>query len=303
MKKKILITGGSGLLAINWTLTLRDEYEITLLLHTRDILIRGVKTAFHSLDSISQCIYFLNKYQPDIVIHTVGLTNIEGCESNPELAYKINVDLAKNISISCSQKNIKLVHISTDHLFSGKSSLVKEDAYTSPVNVYAQSKLRGEEVVQENCHQALIIRTNFFGWGTNYRQSFSDFILTKLKQNEQVNLFNDVFYTPIIIEQLCKKVHALVDLNAYGIFNIGGGERLSKFAFGVKLADGFDLQVGLINSVSINEKLDLVSRPRDMSLSNEKLDAALNCQIPNIAEQIQILRRQQRLEIDNQLII
>jgi dTDP-4-dehydrorhamnose reductase len=296
VRKKLLITGGSGLLATNWALALKDEYEITLILHSREISIRGIKTAFYSLDSVSECLNFLNKYKPDLVIHTVGLTNIEDCESNPELAYKINSELAKNISISCNQKKTKLVHISTDHLFSGESSLIKENALPSPVNVYAQTKLLAEELVQEHCNDALIIRSNFFGWGTSYRHSFSDFILNKLKKNEQVDLFNDVFYSPIIIEQLCKKVHALVGINTYGIYNIGGGERLSKFEFGVKLAYGFDLNVDLINSISIKEKSDLVSRPRDMSLSNQKLDTILNCQIPGIDKQIQILKMQQNLK-------
>jgi dTDP-4-dehydrorhamnose reductase len=299
VKKKLLITGGSGLLAINWAIAFRDKFEITLVLHNRKITLKGVKTKKFTIDTIDKCLLVLEKIKPDIVIHTVGLTNVEECESNPKLAHLVNADIPKNIAIACQSKKIKLVHISTDHLFSGRKKLVKENEAPCPVNVYGKSKLKGEQLVQENCNEPLIIRTNFFGWGAEYHKSFSDFILSSLNNGESINLFNDVFYTPIIIEQLCIKVHELVNLNANGIYHIGGGERLSKFEFGIKLAYGFDLKVDLINSVSIKEKSDLVTRPSDMSLSNEKLDKILNFQTPSIDNQIQILKMQQNLGIES----
>jgi dTDP-4-dehydrorhamnose reductase len=293
MQKKVLITGGSGLLAVNWALSIRNNHEVTLLLHHKKISLSGVNTNIVSLNSLSECLSVLEKYQPDIVIHTAALANIEECESNPELAYKTNAELAKNIAIACDRQDIKLVHISTDHLFSGQQSLVAEDEPTSPINIYAKTKLQGENLVLENCKEALIVRTNFFGWGMEYRQSFSDFIITKLRKNEKIDLFNDIFFTPILIDELCQKVHALAELNAHGVFNIVGGTRLSKYEFGIKLAEGFGLQANLINSVSINRKLDLIARPKDMSLSNDKLCQMLNCKISSISKQIQILKQQE----------
>jgi UDP-4-amino-4,6-dideoxy-N-acetyl-beta-L-altrosamine transaminase/dTDP-4-dehydrorhamnose reductase len=301
MQKKVLITGGSGLLAVNWALSIRDNYAVTLLLHHKKISLSGVDTDIVSLSSLDECLSVLEKHQPDIVIHTAGLTNVEECESNPNLAQEVNVDLAKNIAIACNQQSVKLVHISTDHLFLGNQEFSTEESATNPVNNYAKTKLLGEQEVLKNCKGALIIRTNFFGWGTKYRQSFSDFILNKLKNNEQIDLFSDVFFTPILVDELSKRTQQLIDSNAVGIFNIVSSKRISKYEFGLKLANCFNLDAGLINEVSINDRKNLVKRPMDMSLSNTKLCQVLNCEIADLDEQLQILKEQEDMRATNQV--
>ena len=85
-KKSVLITGGSGLLAVNWALSIRDEYEITLLLHQRKIYLNGVKTDIANISSLDECKVVLDRHKPDVVIHMAGLTSVEECEENPNLA-------------------------------------------------------------------------------------------------------------------------------------------------------------------------------------------------------------------------
>jgi len=303
MKKSILITGGSGLLAVNWTLAIRDKYEVTLLLHTRKISLQNVKVDVASLDSLDECLSILDKHQPDIVLHTAGLTSVEECLANSDLAQEINVDLAKNMAIACNKNFVKLIHISTDHLFSGSESFVTEKSKTNPMNNYAKTKLQGELQVLENCKNAIVIRTNFFCWGTKYRHSFSDFIVNKLRSNEQVDLFSDVFFTPILVDELSKIALQLVDTNHSGVYNVASNERLSKYEFGIKLANCFGLDRKLINKISINDKPDLVDRPKDMSLSNDKICKALNYKVRDIDEQLHVLKQQESVNAANQLAL
>ena len=303
MKKSILITGGSGLLAVNWALSIRDEYEVTLLLHCRKISLQGVNTYIAPLNSLSDCLIVLDRHKPDLVIHTAGLTNVEECESNFKLAQEVNVDLAKNIAVACNEKSIKLIHISTDHLFSGEQELVSEETSTNPINNYAKTKLLGEHKVLENCQDALVVRTNFFCWGTKYRQSFSDFILNKLRNNESVDLFSDVFFTPILVDELSKRVHQLIDANLSGVFNVTSSERLSKYEFGVKLANCFNLDTNLINKISINDKSGLIKRPKDMSLSNDKVCETLDCKVLSIDDQLQVLKQQEDIGVADQVTL
>ena len=155
MHKTILMTGGSGLLSTNWALSIRDEYKVTLLLHQKKISLLGVNTEIVSLSSLEECLSVLEKHQPDIVIHTAGLANVEECESNPNLAQTVNVDLAKNIATACSNQGVKLVHISTDHLFLGDQEFSTEESVINPVNNYAKSKFLGEQQVLKNCKDAL----------------------------------------------------------------------------------------------------------------------------------------------------
>jgi dTDP-4-dehydrorhamnose reductase len=293
MREKVLITGGSGLLAVNWAKLIHSKYLVTSILHRRRVSIPEVGTRVESLSSLEKCYFVINKYKPSIVIHTAGLTSIEECESNFSFAKEVNTDLAKNIAIVCNELNIKLVHISTDHLFSGEGVMTSEEDSTNPINNYAKTKLEGELKVQENCNNALIVRTNFYGHGTHYRQSFSDLILNNLRHEHSIELFDDVFYTPILIDELCQKVHQLIDIDAIGIFNVVGNERLTKYEFGTRVADCFKLDSSFIKAISVASKLGLVRRPKDMSLSNTKLCKTLQCVVPSLDEQLQSLQDQE----------
>ena len=285
MKKKVLITGGSGLLAINWALAIKDNFSTVLLFHKKRISIQNINTDSVSLNSLDQCLTVLKKHKPDILINTAGLTNVEECEINPSLATEVNVDLAQNLAIACNQQKVKLVHISTDHLFRGNQKFSSEDALAQPLNNYAKTKLLGEKKVLENYKDALIIRSNFFCWGTEYRQSFSDFILNNLRKNKPIDLFADVFFTPISANELFKLAHQLIDSHSVGIFNIVSNERISKYEFGVRLGNCFNLDVNLINKINIKDKKNLVIRPLDMSLSNLKLCKKLDCEVMSIKQQ------------------
>ena len=126
MKLRILFTGGAGLLALNWALATRDRHTVILGLHEREIALAGVKSIKIDLESIAHLVDTFESVQPDVVIHTAGLTSVEKCESSPELAHRINVQLAANVAQACANLGLPLVHISTDHLFNGAVSMVDE---------------------------------------------------------------------------------------------------------------------------------------------------------------------------------
>ena len=241
MKENILITGGSGLLALNWATTMREKFNITLGLHDRKVNLKDTTSILLDLDSKEALTRALEAFQPQLVIHAAGLTSVEQCEANPTLAKHINVDLTQNLVIVCTKLNIPMVYISTDHLFSGNESLVHEDYPVSPVNVYAKTKAEAETCVLDSDAKALIIRTNFYGWGTSYRQSFSDMVLNHLRAGKKISLFKDIYYTPMLIEPLVNSVHELINKKAKGVFNVVGDDRISKYDFGVKLAKEFNL--------------------------------------------------------------
>lgn len=294
MKKKVLFTGGSGLLATNWAICIANDFEVVLGLHQRYISIPGVGTAWVDMESSTAFSEALEKIQPDIVVHCAGLTNVEKCENDPQLAHHINVELAENVALACKEKNTKLVFISTDHLVSGKKPLVTEEEPVSPMNRYAQTKSEAENRVLAIAKQNLVIRTNFYGWGSNYRDSFSDFIISNLRKGETISLFKDFFYTPILIEELANIVMQLLAHDASGVFNVVGNERISKFEFGVKLAKRFGLDQSLIKAINFSDRKDLIRRPVDLSLSNQKAQNLLNTQFGAIDENINRLYSQEQ---------
>lgn len=293
MKKKLLFTGGSGLLALNWALATRDQYAVTLGMHKRKVALCGVETKPLCLDSVDAIVQSLQKLKPDMLVHTAGMTNVEECEANPDMARYINVSLAVNVARACALVRIPLVHISTDHLFAGDEAYVKETQPVAPQNIYARTKGEAEAQVLEACPQALVVRTNFYGWGPSYRQSFSDVIINTLRQGRLLTLFQDVYFTPILTEILAQVTHELVKQGVSGIFHVVGDERISKYKFGIKIAEKFSLDFRLIKSGFLADHPDLVRRPPDMSLSNQKVCTLLGRNITGMDQQIRRLLDQE----------
>jgi dTDP-4-dehydrorhamnose reductase len=272
---------------------MREKFNITLGLHDRKVNLKGTKSILLDLDSKEALTKVFDELQPQLVIHAAGLTSVEACEANPVLAKYINVDLSQNLAMVCAKLNIPMVYISTDHLFSGNESLIDEDFPVSPINVYAKTKAEADVYVQNAYPEALIIRTNFYAWGTSYRQSFSDVIINNLRAGKRVSLFKDIYYTPMLVEPLVDAVHELVQKKAKGIFNVVGDSRISKYDFGLKLAKEFNLDNSLIDEGKIINRSFLANRPHDMSLSNEKVTNFLGRKMGGLDQHILKLKAQE----------
>ncbi len=301
MKDKVLITGGSGLLALNWAMAIRDLYSVVLGLYDRHVSMTGVESRQIDIESINDLTKTVESIRPLIVVHTAGLTSVEACEANPELARHVNVELSFNVAQACAKLNLQLVHISTDHLFSGLEPSVNEAYLVNPRNVYGQTKAEAETRVMEAHPEALVIRTNFYGWGPSYRSSFSDTIINSLRSGNEVNLFADVFYTPILAETLTFATHDLIKKQAKGIFNVVCDERISKYEFGLKLAKYLHLNESLIKPVLFGDKPGLVQRPLDLSLSNKKTCDLIGRKLGNIDSDIERLYEQEKLGIAKEI--
>jgi dTDP-4-dehydrorhamnose reductase len=230
---------------------------------------------------------------PSVVIHTAGLTSVEKCENNPELAFHINVELSCMVANVTKRLGVRLVHISTDHLFEGNASMLSEDEPRQAINIYGITKALAESKIEEINPEALIIRTNFYAWGTSYRKSFSDYIIESLRNKKFISLFDDVYYTPILAENLINTVHELLERNDKGIFNIVSDDRISKYDFGILIAEEFGLDKTKIERCSIYNKLNLVRRPHDMSLTNQKVKKLLGKNLGTVKQHIAQLHLQE----------
>ncbi|MEC7415161.1 MAG: SDR family oxidoreductase [Bacteroidota bacterium] len=270
-KKKILFFGGSGLLALNWANKIYKSWEVILLKHKRNICFKHARIIEFEKISKSNIIEVINKVNPNLVVNCAAITAVEKCEEEKDNANLVNSVLPEIIANACKLMNIKFVHISTDHLFDGKNSFYHEDNPKSPLNIYGKTKDNAEEKNLLENPQALIVRTNFFGWGTSYRHSFSDWIIKSLRESSAIKLFSDVYFTPIHIEELVKIIHILIDKNKQGIFNVVSKERISKFEFGIKIANIFKYPLSLISPISVEDISLMAQRPKDMSLSTKKI--------------------------------
>ncbi len=266
---KVIITGGSGLLGSNAALSLKDIADVALLTNTNTIQINGVKS-FNIPLNIESFTAFCVQFKPNVIIHSAGYTNVNKCEINPDKAYHANCHLAETVAQVAASLNVQLVHISTDHLFGEGEECYDESDNPTPLNQYAETKLQAEKKVLKHCPNALVVRTNFFGWGI-LKGSITDWVIATLRSGKPLHGFDDVYFTPILIEDLIYAIYDCLDKGLSDVINIVGDQALSKYDFALKVAQVFDLDENLVKPISYHSMEFDVDRPLNMSLSNRKV--------------------------------
>lgn len=284
MPDRVFITGISGLLGLNAALHWRSRYDVSGAYHSQPIMIAGVDAGALELTDAAAVKNRLTRARPSIVVHTAGFTSVDGCERDPERARQLHEVATRNVAAAARETGAGLIHISTDHLFDGSAPLLSEDAVPAPQNVYGATKLAAEREVAASEVDALIVRTNFYGWGTSRRASLTDWILSGLEAGRPREMFDDVFFSPIQINDLAEALMTLWHRGARGIVNVAGSDRLSKYDFGVRVADRFALDPSLVVSRSVEGFAFGAPRPRDMSLSSERASRFLGRPMPGIVE-------------------
>jgi dTDP-4-dehydrorhamnose reductase len=287
-RKRLLITGASGLLGYWLCHHFSKRYEVTGLCHSHPIGVSGISEIEIDLQERTSLKAVFENALPDIVIHAAGLTDVDKCETHPDLARALNVDLTEEVGELCANMSAKLVHISTDHLFDGSQSFATEITHPKPINEYARTKLQAEASALKS-PQALVLRTNFFGPGRPWRTSFSDWVTRTLLAGEKLTLFHDVYITPLAMAHLCPIIEQLIFREATDIYNVVGSERISKLNLGLRIAKRFGLDTRLIKGVSVDEASLNAPRPKDMSLSSTKLSSLLGAPLPDVAAGVAIL--------------
>jgi dTDP-4-dehydrorhamnose reductase len=272
--KKVLITGGSGLLGQHLNLAVSKNFNILTTYNNhpgncREFLSKKINL----LDEKELKIHF-QEFQPEIVIHTAAITNPVPKENQSAKDYfDINVTATKNIAELCSNYNSKLIYISTDLVYAGyRGSFLKEDAKLIPASLYAETKLVGESKVKEFTDNYLILRTALlYGFGLNHSRSHFHFIYNELKNNKPVKLFADQFRTPISLIDTSEIINKLVEMDIKEeIINLGGLERVSRYQLGEMLCSIASFDKNLLQKIT-SDDIPNYPKVKDVSLNIEKL--------------------------------
>lgn len=174
-------------------------------------------------------ISFVEVNRPEIIINCSGITDIKLCEENPALAFKVNALGARNLSIAARKLEAKLVQISTDDVFDGKSSSpYNEYDAANPVTIYGKSKLAGENYVKEFTYKHFIVRSTWiYGEGDNFVLDF----LKKVNTKEKLSIASDQFGSPTSAKELARFLVHLVHTGEYGTYHATNKGVCSRYAF------------------------------------------------------------------------
>jgi dTDP-4-dehydrorhamnose reductase len=288
---RLLITGATGFLGSCVAREALDEHEVFGL--SRRTIPSSARWHHWCLDltDASSALLFLRRLRPKIIIHCAALTDVEQCERDESHARAVNVDSTKTLSTWASENGAKLVLISTDSVFDGVCGNYRESDEPAPVNVYARTKLAAEEAVRLCCPEALIIRTNFFGWSHARNAGLAEWMLAKLIRRESFGGFTDVRFNPLFTGDLAHIILELIRREARGIFHIGARDSYSKYEFSIELARVFHLDASIVHPIPVDEFPFRARRPKDTSLATEKVSEFLGREMPSVSEQVQMMRK------------
>jgi len=284
---KILVTGASGLLGLNLSLGMTGTHTIVGVDRSK---LAGTPFELVKADLLEPgvCSRLISEVQPDAVIHTAALANLEACETNPEGARLLNTEFPGQLAELCAERNIRIIHISTDAVFDGaKEGVYTEDDVPNPRGVYAQTKLEGEQAVLSVNPDAAVARVNFFGWSLSGKRSLSEFFYNNLSRGNQANGFTDVWFCTMFVGDLAGTLVRMLEKGLSGLYHVVGSEALTKYEFGVRIARQFGFDPGLVIPISVEESGLKASRSHNLRLSVHKLSTDLGLSIPSVSTGIE----------------
>lgn len=268
---RILVTGASGLLGLNMCLRLAGQHDVYGLVNTHSLA--GVPFPITQVDLLNREATWkeISLIQPETIIHCAAMANVDECEENPEAARLINTEVPGHLAELCAQSKIHLVYISTDAVFDGKRGDYSEADEPNPQSVYARTKLEGEQRVLYADKNALIARVNFYGFSLSGKRSLAEFFLNNLSAGNRVKGFVDVMFCPLYAPELGILIMKMLQKKLSGIYHTVSCECLSKYTFGVRIAEKFGFDKDLIEPVSVHEGGLLSKRSPRLTLNVEKL--------------------------------
>lgn len=288
---KILITGVSGLLGNNLAYYFKDRGRVLGLYNLHPVNIDSVLTCKCDITSAAQFKKAVKGFKPDVIVHCASLTNIDFCETNKKLTYKVNVHGTKIIADAIKKTGIKLIYISSDSVYDGVNGNFSEDDHVKPLNYYGVTKYEGEREILKHSN-SLILRTNLFGWNIlDDKYSLAEWILNELRHGREIKGFKDVFFSSIYTLELARILEMAVKKDLKGIYNCGSRTSLSKYEFALQIAEKFGLDKKLIIPISIDEFDFRAKRGKKFSLDVKKLEGVLGCRIPALPESIDLFYR------------
>ena len=218
---------------------------------------------------------FIQEHQPDIIFNCAAMTNVDQCETDFETAMKVNAIGPRNLARAAKQTGAKLVHVSTDYVFSGTQATPRcEWDLCAPNTVYGKSKLLGERYAMEQCPNSFVVRT---AWLYGYvGKNFVKTMLRLGKEKEQVTVVNDQHGNPTSANDLAYHLLALALTEEYGIYHCTNEGECTWFEFASRIMERAGLTCKVLPCTT-QEYPSKTPRPAYSSLNN----LMLSCTIGN----------------------
>ena len=284
---RLLVTGASGLLGLNLSLVAAGQgHQVTGLTFSHTLAGIPFEHARVNLLDREANLGIIAKAKPEAIIHCAALADLNAAEKDPGLARQLNRDAAGELAGASSRWGIPFIHISTDAVFDGTSGGYREGDPVNPLSVYARTKLEGEQAVREAHPNAIVARVVFFGWSITGKRSLSEFFFNNLRAEKKIKGFTDVQFCPLYTEDLAEILLEMLAARLSGLYHVVSPEHMSKYDFGVRIAERFGYDPELIEPIRMQEVTHGAPRAQNLVLNPDKLQTDLGHPLPSVDEGI-----------------
>ena len=281
--ERVLIIGGSGLLGSALVSLFPNAY------FTFNRTEMNVPNSF-KLDISEQGALelLLEKVRPETVIVTAAMTDVDMCELDPEMAYRVNALPFYTIVKYLSKVGGRIIQVSTDYVFSGEVGKYGEYDKREPINVYGKSKMKAEDIIISSGIDFTIIRTSgiFGARESSGKVNFFLWVYRSLLNGKEISVVKDQYYSPTMNKYLAKAIAEIHDKGIDGIIHFSSIDRISRYYFALLIADAFSLNHNLVKPALMSEMKWIAKRPKDSSLNSEIATEVLVNKPPTVLEGI-----------------
>jgi len=293
MRARVLVTGASGFAGWHLTTALAPHHDVVGTYLERPIRFEHAAAECVDLSDEHAARALVRSVRPTAVVHTAALTEPNDCERRPDAATRANVTATRNLlqALDEAAPDAHLVAFSTDLVYPGDRALSRESDPVGPVMHYGRTKLEAEEAVRSRRGPSTILRCALlYGPAAPYKGGATGWMRTALERGEPLTLFTDEHRTPVHVADVVALVtRLLASSSGHGTLNLGGSERLTRFAMGEVLAEAMCAPRELLHGVPLARSTMAAPRPADVSMRSEA--AALLLGRPLLSFQEGVRRR------------
>lgn len=271
---KILITGGSGLLGQYLNRILSRQHEILTLFNENEGNCREFNSDRIDISDFKALEKLFVRMKPDVVIHTASISRPELCDKlDREYVNDVNVNSTMYLSQLSGEFDSLLIFTSTDLVYDGdKGGMLNESSPLNPVSLYAETKVRSEDMIRKYTDKYIILRTSLlYGIGLNHSVNNFHNTLMNFLEGKSSKLFYDQFRTPLALHDAAEIIRDLIPAGISGeTLNFGGSERVSRTGLGEILCRAGNFDMSLIERISMYDAAG-IHKVADVSMNTDKL--------------------------------
>lgn len=295
--KRVLITGSNGLLGQKVVELLSNSPNYTMMLVSKQeaSVFPEENFPYRSIDIANKqnIQKVIDEFEPHTIVNTAAITNVDLCETDRQAAWKTNVVSVENLSHAAKLVGARLIHISTDYVFDGKSGPYDERDRPNPLSYYGRTKLASENVIQSNGISATILRTMvLYGIGVNVKLNFALWLLKELSHDRPVRVVDDQICNPTLADDLAFAILKVIELDRKGVYHVAGPDLVSRYDFALTLARVFNFNKKFITPVKTASMKQPAQRPLKSGFITLKAQTDLNIKPVGAEQGLTILKNQ-----------